>query len=231
MKRILTTVALSAVLGGSAIAAMPAAQAASSCTTSIHIPRKVAINSDNSHNVTGTLTRSCGALDASWDLAHHGSVADSWLFFSTSGLPNGAKAAAYYYPSLDPLGSYRAIPTGASDTNGNYLPQNSPRTHIKLVTRATLRGNRHGKYVWIRAYVRRFNPAAHYGTGGWTPSGGRRVWFKEYVSGWKGCGHANTGKNGLTRWVKVYAPTRRSFKAQVSQTWNMWNRWTPSIRR
>jgi hypothetical protein len=79
-------------------------------------------------------------------------------------------------------------------------------------------GYRSGHYVYVRAHVTRFNRNLDFGLGGWQNSAGRNVQFSEYIHGWRLAGSKSTGSNGWTAYLRIYAPTRRSFRAYVSAT-------------
>jgi hypothetical protein len=156
----------------------------------------------------------------------------SWFFWNGgSPLPEGQSDKAYFFPSANPLGTYRASPSSADDSNYEALPQNSYQFSIKVNSRISISGYRSAKNVYVRARVTQFNLKANFGVGSWTNSQGRSVVFYQNRSGWKRVGARTTGKNGYTAYVKVLSPARRSYRATVSPTATIWDQTSMVISR
>ena len=220
-----------AVVGGdSSGGAQAGAQA--SCTVSIAVAN-VHVASSSLYVVPGTLTRACGAVSASWDMQQGARLISSWLIWNGGSTPlsEGRSDKAYFFPHSDPLGTYRASPSSADDTNYDALPQNSYQFSIKVNSRISISGHRSAKNVYVRARVTQFNLNANFGLGSWTNSRGRSVVFYQYRSGWKRVGAKATGKGGYTAYVKVLSPARRSYRATVSSTPTIWDQASPAISR
>ena len=220
-----------AVVGGdSSGGAQPVAQA--SCTVSIAVAN-VHVASSSIYVVPGTLTQACGAVSASWDMLQGARLISSWFFWNGSSTPlsEGQSDKAHFFPGTAPLGTYRASPTSADDTNYDALPQNSYQFSIKVNSRISISGHRSAKNVYVRARVTQFNLNANFGPGSWTNSKGRSVVFYQYRSGWKRVGAKTTGKNGYTAYLKVLSPVRPSYRATVSPTPTIWAQTSPAISR
>ena len=204
---------------------------ADSCTVSITVPN-VHVVSSLTYSVRARLTQDCGAVSASWDMNQGQQQASSWwLWNGGNSLKSGQTDVAYYYPGTQPLGAYRATPTGASDTNYYTVPQNTFGFSIKVDSRIAVSGYRSGKNVYVRARVTRFNPRANYGLGSWVNSPGRAVGFYQNRSGWRRVGARVTGRNGYTSYLKIKTPSRRTFRATVSSTPTIWDRTSAAISR
>ena len=220
-----------AVVGGdSSGGAQASAQA--SCTVSIAVAN-VHIASSSTYVVPGTLTKACWAITASWDMQQGAKLISSWLLWNGGSTPlsEGQSDKAYFYPSVDPLGTYQASPSSADDTNYDALPQNSYQFSIKVNSRISISGYRSAKYVFVRARVTQFNLNANFGLGSWTNPQGRSVVFYQNRSGWHRIGARTTGKNGYTAYLKILSPARRSYRATVSQTPTIWDQTSAAISR
>lgn len=226
--RLIAALAATAVLAGTLLGTT---SAQASCTVSIKAPN-VHVSSTTLYSVKATLTNACGAVDASWDMDHGTQVIGGWLFWNGgSPLRSGQTETAYYVPGFSPLGTYHAEATGAQDANSNSIPQNTYRFYVKLSSRISISGYRSGRRVYVRAHITRFSTSANYGLGGWVNSRDRRVGFYYYRSGWHWVATRYTGRNGYTGYVRIYAPTHRSFRAHVNPTSTAWDRTSKSIYR
>jgi hypothetical protein len=203
-----------------------------SCTASIKVPN-VHVAGTNSYIVVGSLTNACGAVDASWDMVQGAQRVSGWFFWNggTTTLSSGQTDNAYYYPGIDPLGTYQASPSSADDTNYQPISQNAYQFYIKVDSRISVSGYRSGKVVYLRALVRRFSSNANWGLGGWVNSSGRIVVFYQNRIGWRRVAARATGQNGYTSYLKIYTPTRRLFRATVSATPSIWDRTSAPISR
>lgn len=224
MRKISIMLALAfAAIAGPALTTTTVALA--SCTATIRVSN-ISITSSNVYNVKGTMN-SCAA-SATWDMDGGGGYSqtvDGWVF-------DGAHTDyAYFYPGINPLGSYEAAGTGAFDSNFNPLPQANTYFAIKLGSRIIISGYRSGSYVYVRAYVTRFNPNVNFGLGGWVVSTGRYVSFYDHrTGGWHLDGHLATGRNGFTAYLRIHAPGQQYFRAHVNPTGSIWGATSGSVR-
>lgn len=219
------------VVGGDSSGGVQA-DAQASCTVSIAVAN-VHVASTSVYVVPGTLTQACGAVSASWDMVQGARLISSWFLWNGGSTPlsKGQSDKAYFYPGSSPLGTYRASPNSADDTNYDALPQNSYQFSVKVNSRISISGYRSAKNVFVRARVTQFNLNANFGLGSWTNSRGRGVVFYQNRSGWKRVGVRTTGKNGYTAYVKVRSPARRSYRATVTSTPTIWDQTSTAISR
>jgi hypothetical protein len=229
MKRIITRLAVLATvpaLAGLTFVGLPAvaANAASSCNIS---HPNISLHADPQYQ--GYSVSCAGANWAAWKIVaadgyDHGGV-----------IYPDAMSTDYYADSFDVgghLGKYYLRPDGAYDSNSNPIPQATETFYIKLSSHAYAHGYRSGNWVYVWAYVSRYNPAANYGSGGYTKSTNRKVTFWDWYSGaWHNAGYKYTGSNGYTPAFKIWAPTHRSFKVHAEQTYTRWGAWSSSIYR
>jgi hypothetical protein len=217
MRRFVAMLAVTVAAGAGLTLATSSAQA--SCAATIRVSN-VSVTSTNLYNVKGAMN-SCAAT-ASWDMdggSGYSQTVSSWIFSSTHHTDY-----AYYFPGIDPLGSYKAAGTGAYDGSFNPLPQTNAAFAIKLGSRISLSGYRSGSYVYLRAHVTRFNPSLNYGLGGWQVSTNRYVTFYDLRStGWHLDGYKYTSSNGTTPYLRIYQPGHHYFLAKVGQTATIWN--------
>jgi hypothetical protein len=223
VKRIVTGAAM--MLAAVAAQGLSASAAHAACTATIKVAN-VSVTSVSPYNVKGT-ANSCAAT-ASWDMdggSGYSQTVGGWYFHGNS------TDYSYFYPGASPLGAYKAAGTGAYDSNFNPLPQADSYFSIKLGSRITIRAYRSGSYVYVRAHVTRFSPSLNYGLGGWQRSIYRRVTFYDYRNGgWHADGTKYTNRWGTTVYLRIYAPSRRSFRAHVSQTATIWGHMSASVR-
>jgi hypothetical protein len=215
--------ASSAILAVPSVLLAPAAQASGRggqpCTTTIQVAN-VFVNTTKTIDVVGKWTTQCTAIAADWSMQggpSYGQYVGGWNF--TAGTTT---TDAYYNPTIDPLGSYEVLPAGAHDPGFNSVPQNTAYFSVKLSSTVTVSGHRSRGYVIIRAYVKRFSTSADSGLGGWTAWTNQPVKFSAFHNGWKSAGTKWTTSTGFTKYVKIYAPTKRSFRAFVAATGTVW---------
>jgi hypothetical protein len=197
----------------------PASASTPACPVAVTHPN-ISIYQE-SHYVSYAITQTCGgALDsAGWEMVGPGGWDDTSIFY-----PGGLYNTFYGWYEGKHLGKYTLYPLGAYDTSYNTLPQATETFYVKIASRVSLSGYRSGVYVYVHAYVSRYNPDANYGLGGWTPSSGRYVTFQQLYSGsWHNIATKTTGSNGWTSYQRVYAPTHRYFVSWVSQNAYRWN--------
>lgn len=214
--------------GGAAVAAAAepnhAVAPAASCKVSITVAN-LQINSTFTYSVKATWKPCGGVTYASWNMMQGQRWIGYWSF------PPSAQYTSFY-PGYHPLGTYRAVPTGANDRNFNYLAQNTYQFYIRVNSRISVSGYRSGKFVFVRARVTRYDPSRNYGSGGWVNSPSRKVSFFQFSGGrWRSFAAKNTSSNGYTGYAKIRAPTRRKFRALVQANATMWNRQSTPITR
>jgi Glycosyl hydrolase family 12 len=114
---------------------------------------------------------------------------------------------------------------GLAETAFNAAP-----SWAKNPTGAKLSGYRSANWVWLHAYVNRYNTWLNQGYGGWQAAGSRRVNFYYYYNGsYHYTGYRWTGANGWTNGIWIYAPGGRDFKTYVTSTSNMWDTWSAAV--
>jgi len=213
------TLAIASVTGAAANASAAAPAYTTACPAEITHPN-ISLHTDPQYQGY-SLVQSCGAIEADWNIVAADSYDHGGVYWP------GGLSTDYYADSFDVgghLGKYYLYPAGAYDSNYNDVPQATETFYIKLSSHAYIRGYRSGNWVYAHAYVSRYNPNANYGSGGYTPSAGRYVAFWDWHSGaWHNPGHKYTGSNGWTGYLKIWAPTQRSFYVNARQTSTRWN--------
>jgi hypothetical protein len=209
----------------------PAAQAAGpaggTCTTTISVAN-VYVNTTKTLDVVGKWTALCTATIADWGMQggpSYGQYVGGWNFKAGT-----TTIDAYYNPTLDPLGSYEALPMGAYDPSFDQVPQNTLYFSVKLSSTVTLSGYRTRGYVFVRALVKRFSTSANSGLGGFESWTNQPVKFSDFHNGWVPAGTKWTTSTGYTKYVKIYAPTKRSFRATVAATGTVWGDTSKAFR-
>jgi len=223
----LTTLAASAALALPVLAGAPAADATSTCTSTIAVA-DVYVSSTSTVKVPGKWTDECTAIFASWNMQGgpgFGHYAGGWNFSTTS-----TSADSYYDPAIDPLGKYEAMPAGAQDDNGDDVAQGTIYFEIRLSSKVVVSGYRSGPNVFVRALVTRFSPSANSGQGGWVAWPDRQVMFASFSQGWQQAGSRWTTKTGYTRYLKISAPSKRSFRATVAGSGTVWSSTSKAFR-
>jgi hypothetical protein len=221
----LATLAASTAFTAQAMLFAPPAQAA--CTTTIAVGN-VFVSSTKTENVVGKWTKQCTATTASWNMQGgpaYGHYAGGWNFSSGT-----TTTTAYFDPTIDPLGAYEAMPAGAYDPGFNAIPQNTVYFSVRLASNVVVSGHRSGNYVFVRAYVKRFSTSMDSGLGGWEAWPDRQVTFASWHGGWKPAGSKWTISTGFTRYLKLYAPSKRSFRASVKATSIIWGDTSKAFR-
>jgi hypothetical protein len=173
--------------------------------------------------VQGHLARACDASDAKWD-AYYDPPSGGAQKVGAWDFPQVSTASWGFALGSGPLGSYTARPAGAADADGNPVAQAATHFAIKLGSRVYLGGYRSGSYVYVHAHVLRFNWSLTGGYGAWQRSAGRTVSFYDRRSGeWFYDSSLTTGPHGWTGYLRIYAPSQRSFGAHVLQTATVWD--------
>lgn len=244
MTRILTAAVTAAALAlGLAGAAIPAAAAATATVThqavkapTTDCPATISVPNVRVHNsspeVWGYVKSICNEdpSDAPcWSVRTN--QHDNWsdyvdaLCFDYSAPPSDwpgpYKAVFNFDPWTFPLGvTYRAGWFDGTTASGDPVQFATTDFTVKLSTRDVTSGYRSGNYVYIRSHATRYN----YKTDTWVASADRSVtFFRYHNSVWQAKGTATTSAKGYTPYVKIWAPTKTTFRSQVSQTPKMWN--------
>ncbi len=227
MRKIALAVLVASAIAVPATVLAPVAQASGTCTSTISVAN-VYVHSTMTAKVPGTWTTKCTAIFASWNMQGgpgYGHYAGSWNF--SSGTIN---QDSYYDPEIDPLGKYQASPAGAQDSDGDDVAQGTVYFEIRLSSKVTISGYRAGHYVFVRADVTRFSTSVHSGQGGWVSWTDQPVTFTSWANGWQSAGTRWSTSTGLTKYLKIYAPTRRSFRAAVSTGSTIWGSMSKAFR-
>lgn len=233
-RTLLGLAALSVATGTAMLTLVPAgaAQAAGGCTARISVPNVSVTQSSPGmfRWVQASLVQGCGASSAQWDAYYNtpstSNKEGSWDFGQN-------RVASWPLPfGSGPIGTYEALPAGAVGDGGTPVPQATTYFAIKFGSRTRIGGYRSGNWVNVRAHASRFNWSRNGGYGAWQQSAGRSVNFYDWRNGrWFRDQNQITGPNGWTPYLRIYAPTQRSFHAHASQTPSFWGALSSNIDR
>jgi hypothetical protein len=230
-----TIAKLSALAAAAALSiGLTAAPGQAATAASTDCPAKVNLRSISvtswSYLFSTTVSQTCNADWASWDVADAQSAWQRTVFFDR---PSWASESIYIYDS-DGMGKWTLHPSDAYDAAGNPVPQATQYFYVKYGSRASLGGYRSGNYAYLRVHATRYSPNANYGSGGWTAFGGRSVTFQYRFPGsstWHYAISSTTSSIGYTAYKKVYAGKGRNWRAIVTGTSTTWGRTTAQLSK
>jgi hypothetical protein len=215
-----TTLTLS--VGLVAAPSQAATTASTACPAKVKL-RNISITSW-SYIYSTTMSQTCNAESASWDIGDGQSAWNGTIIFSQ---PSWASESIYIYDS-DAMGKWTLHPADAYDANFNPVPQATQYFYVKYGSRASVGGYRSGNYAYLRVHATRYSP--YYG--GFTAFGGRHVTFQYRFPGmstWHYATSSTTYSDGYTPYKKVYAGKGRYWRAVVTGTSTTWGRTTAQV--
>ncbi|MFL6160518.1 MAG: hypothetical protein ACJ72D_30885 [Marmoricola sp.] len=194
-------------------------------TCSIVVPSQVRVNGPRTL-IVGRLSAGCTTTRttyAAWRVRHvTRGYANTYVF-------SGNPTSTWTLFDDEPTGTYLITPLGATDVDHDPVPQNDPRTVIRLGSRLSLSAHRSGSHVTLASTLTRYVPS----------SNRFRAWAARSVTysyrtcstcAWHRLTTKRTSSSGHTSY-RLRASSVREYRAVAGGTTTIWSPITPRVRR